>query len=186
MLKHTYSNNINLNVDLYPDLLGEELAAYWYNYIDSYMPKDKNRRNTMMLGDEGVIYNVKYSGVDYSDEVTPWSEIPALYSLKELVEKVTEQSYTVCAIMKYPTGNIGIAPHRDKEMVAGTRICGLSLGAVRTIVFAKNGYETVKIPLPSGSLYCMNPPTNQYWTHSISKEPLIKKPRISLTFRDYR
>jgi hypothetical protein len=41
----------------------------------------------------------------------------------------------------------------------------------------------LKIPLVSGSLYILKPPTNDHWAHSIEKEPEVKEPRISLTYR---
>jgi len=149
-----------LDIDLYPDLLTPELAAKWYDYIDCLFNKDL-RRTSILFGNENLIYSVTYQGI-------------------------TKQSYTVCVIQRYPNGKIGINPHRDKEMVLGTRICGLSLGAKRIIQFTRLNNDPVSISLLAGSLYCMNPPTNQKWLHSIIKEPHIKEIRYSLTFRDYR
>lgn len=189
-MKCKYTRN-DLDVDFYPHFLTPELAHGWYTYLESIIPHQR-RRNTLLFGDPGLIYNVTYQGVKSDIEVYPWTDLPAITELKDLVEKITDQQYTVCAIQRYPTGNIGINPHRDKEMVLGTRICGLSLGATRTISFIKTIYrnpvplDQVNIPLISGSLYVMNPPTNQKWLHSIVKELTVKESRISLTFRDYR
>ena len=181
----------NLDIDFYPHFLTHELAYNWNSYLESVIPHEK-RRTSLLFGDPGLIYNVNYQEITTSREVYPWTDLPALTQLKELVEKITEQRYTVCAIQRYAHGSIGINPHRDKEMVLGTRICGLSLGATRTISFIKTIYgnpiplDEVNIPLISGSMYVMNPPTNQKWLHSIIKEPSISEPRISLTFRDYK
>lgn len=174
-----------LDVDLYPNLLTYELAQNWYEYLDAVLPH-VNKRNSTLFGDDGIIYKVRYQYFDTEKYVLPWSHLPALPELKTLIERVTNQKYTVCAIQRYPNGNIGINPHQDREMVSGTRIAGLSLGATRTISFTHNYFNHVDIPLPSGSLYVMNPPTNQKWLHSIIKDPNITHPRFSLTFRDYR
>lgn len=189
-LKCKYTRD-DLNVDFYPHFLTPELAYGWYTYLESIIPHE-NRRNSLLFGDLGLIYNVTYQGTTTSREVYPWTDLPAFSELKELVEKITEQKYTVCIIQRYVNGSIGINPHRDKEMVFGTRICGLSLGATRTISFTKTIYgnnvplNRVDIPLISGSMYVINPPTNQKWLHSIVKEAAVKDSRISLTFRDYR
>ncbi|CAH6418201.1 2OG-Fe(II) oxygenase superfamily protein [uncultured virus] len=178
----------DLNVDFYPNFLTSELAKQWYLYLESVIPHE-SRRNSLLFGDPGLIYSVTYRDNTTHREVTPWDYLPALPELKSLVEKVTEQKYTVCAMQRYANGSVGIAPHRDKEMVLGTRICGVSLGTTRTITFSKGNDLNVvplSISLNSGSLYVMNPPTNQTRLHSIIKEPHVKGSRISLTFRDYR
>src|SRR5437870_13231420 len=113
----------DLDIDLYPHLLTEELADGWYNYIDSIFQKDW-RRTSILFGNQGLIYSVTYQGNTSNTEVLPWTNLPALDELKSLVENITAQKYTVCVIQRYPNGNIGINPHRDKEMVFGTRICG--------------------------------------------------------------
>ena len=185
-LKCKYTRN-GLDVDLYPQLLTTELANAWYSYIDSIFPKSEgNSRKSLLFGDEGLIYKVTYRDVTNEREVNPWNTLPALLELKNLVDKITNQTSTVCIIQRYKNGNIGIGPHRDREMVQGTRIAGLSLGAKRTIQFARPYNESVSIPLPSGSLYVMNNPTNNIWSHSIIKDSKIKDIRYSLTFRDYR
>ena len=195
-LKCKYRNYEDLNVDFYPNLLSQELAQGWYNYLEYLFASESNskHRETLLVGDEGTIYTVSYrpkEGTTRNNPVQSWDSIPYLLDLKCIIEKVTEQKYTVCAIQRYPNGNIGIAPHRDKEMVTGTSIAGLSLGAVRTISFSKGYYnyqslDPINIPLYSGSLYVMNPPTNQKWVHSIIKDPNVNESRISLTFRDYK
>lgn len=175
----------DLDVDLYPQLLTPDLAQAWYLYFDSIMPQTTNR-SSILFGDEGLIYRVTYRNVTTESEVNPWTSLPALPELKSLVDKITNQTSTVCVVQRYNDGKVGINPHRDKEMVFGTRIAGLSLGAQRTIQFTRSYHEPISISLPSGSLYVMNPPTNQKWLHSIVKDTKIKEPRFSLTFRDYR
>lgn len=190
-LKCEYRNE-NFSVDYYPSFLPIDITSTLYLYLEETLPKS-SRRDSILFGDKGIVYTVTYRNETSDRIVESWDMLPGLPELKNLVEKTTGQKYTVCIIQRYPNGNIGIAPHRDKEMVLGTRICGLSLGATRTISFTKiNNHaasdttEPINIALKSGSLYVMNPPTNQKWLHSIKKESKIKEPRISLTFRDYK
>lgn len=182
-LKCSYQRD-DLNVDYYPNLLGEKLASEWYNYLEIKFPKS-NGRSKILFGDEGLIYKVSYQDVTNNIHVLPWNQLPNLFELKQLIETITGHKYTVCSVQCYPNGKVGINPHRDKEMIAGTSIAGLSLGAKRTISFTRNNYDPVSISLAPGSLYVMNPPTNQKWLHSIVKDSKIKEPRYSLTFRNY-
>jgi len=189
-LKCNYSRD-NLNVDFYPSFLNKELADTWFVYLLQYIPV-MNRRNSVLFGDDGIIYTVNYIGETSSRPVLPWTTIPGLVELKTFIEAITKERITVCIIQCYPNGNIGINPHRDKEMIPGTKICGVSLGATRTLSFTRSGQEPINISLPSGSLYVMNPPTNDKWLHSIVKQPnkvsLNKNEniRFSLTFRSYK
>ena len=191
MYLHCKYTRPDLDVDFYPNLLNSDLAKTWCLYLDSVFLNNSKAvakeytRTSMLFGDEGLIYRVTYQGSTTETEVLPWDTLPALPELKKLVERVTQQEYTVCAIQRYPSGRIGIGPHRDKEMVAGTRIAGLSFGAQRTIEFTRAYHDPFDIPLPSGSLYVMNPPTNQKWLHSIIKQSKIKEARYSMTFRTY-
>jgi alkylated DNA repair dioxygenase AlkB len=183
--KKTYFD-VDFHVDVYNNLLTEELSVMWFGYLEKLFVDDNDkRRKSVLFGEKGLIYTVTYRGTVSHTEALPWDTVPVLNYLKNLVEKITGQQYSVCVIQRYPNGKIGINPHRDKEMVQGTRICGLSLGAERTISFTRC-QKKIDIPLPSGSLYVMNHPTNQKWLHSIVKDASIKTPRLSLTFRDYR
>jgi alkylated DNA repair dioxygenase AlkB len=110
-----------------------------------------------------------------------WTEIPILSKLRDIVQKLTSSEYTYCVVQYYPSGKVGINPHKDKEMIPGSTICGLSVGQNRTLRMSRNG-KNIDLDLLSGSLYVLYPPTNDYWTHSILKDDSIH-PRISLTFR---
>lgn len=185
----------DLELSFYPHLLSPELAAGWFDYLEGFLAQEP-RRTTVLLGDPGIIYTIRYRDEERHRMVIPWDQIPALFELKTLIEEVTHQRYTVCVIQRYPNGSIGIGPHRDKEMVSGTRIVGLSLGATRTLEFTRpdlnpgvvsipTELESLQLPLPPGSLYVMHPPTNQKWRHSILRASKMIGPRISLTFRTY-
>lgn len=184
MLLRCHHQDNELDVDLYPHFLTPELAQALFEHLITVL-QPSSKRSATLFGDPGIIYSVTYRDVTFDRPVLDWSNIKGLSELKTYVEQVTNEKYNVCIIQLYPNGSVGINPHRDKEMVAGTRITGLSLGATRTLSFTREGHQTHKIKLPSGSLYVMNQPTNQKWLHSIIKETRIKEPRLSLTFRNY-
>jgi hypothetical protein len=173
-----------LDVNYYPKLLDDNTCSLLYNYFLRIF-KDQSRRSSIVFGDEGLIYSVINRENETNTLAVPWSTFPGLIAIKELIETITQQKYTICIVQSYPNGKIGINPHRDKEMVSGTRIAGLSIGAERTISFTRDNESTINIKLENGSLYIMNPPTNQKWLHSIVKDHTIKDTRFSLTFRDY-
>lgn len=182
-LRLKYSRS-DLDVDYYPSLLTQSLAQMWSDYLGNLFVKG-TIRTSLLFGDEGLVYRVSYHGQTKETLVAPWTEIPPLLALKNLLETLLKQRFTVAIVQCYPKGSIGIAPHRDKEMVPGTIIAGLSVGTPRTIQFTRNNYEAVSIPLASGSLYVMNPPTNDKWLHCITKQPEVKDVRYSITFRNY-
>ena len=185
----------NLSVDYYPKILTTLEIDHWYRKLEDRF-SDSSR--STMFGNEGLIYTTVYRGETNHYQVEPWTSIPGLIDLKQKVEELTGETFTVVAIKCYVNGKKGIAPHRDKEMIEGTKIAGLSFGSKRTLTFTKpfdlyahqphhtrQTYDTISIPLASGSLYVMNPPTNQKWLHSIEKDSTVKLPRFVLTFRNY-
>lgn len=118
-------------------------------------------------------------------------------------------------IQLYRTGADYISEHSDKtiDVVRGSRIVNLSLGARRTMTLRTKkdattnttGIEqgsddgdggmvqrrTQRVPLPNNSLFVMGLETNARWMHSVhtdkrpenTKDPAERGPRISLTFR---
>jgi alkylated DNA repair dioxygenase AlkB len=104
------------------------------------------------------------------------------------VEKMVDEKFNVCVVQRYPNGSYGINPHKDKEMIIGTTICGISFGAKRKLRLHSPKYmklDNIELDLEHGSLYVLKSPTNTYWSHEIVKDKNINKPRISLTFRNY-
>lgn len=108
--------------------------------------------------------------------------LDCLLPAKMIVEQLTKVCYSRCVVQYYPNGTVGIRPHRDKELPPNSTISGLSLGQTRHLVMQRSG-KRINIPLVPGSLYVMNPPTNDYWTHCIETDQTIA-PRLSLTFRN--
>lgn len=176
-----------LMLDFYPSFIPEDTAQSLYQVLIEHANWQRTlsdkRRTKALYGDEGLIYNINWYGKTSSRDVTPWSNLPILETLKDVLNDVTNESYTICAIQYYPNGSVGINPHRDREMVEGTTIAGISLGSTRTLRLSR-GRKELEISLPPGSLYIFRPPTNDYWAHSITKDN-TDSPRISLTYRNY-
>ena len=188
--------NKYLNIDFYEKFLTQELADQMYKIIEDKtlwrLDLSYNKRATQIYADPGLIYEVKFGGYGnrpieiHKYSTLPWDCLPILIELREKISELTGEKYNFCVIQRYPNGKVGINPHRDKEMIKGTQICGLSLGCSRQLTMSPPKFiqsEPINLNLNSGSLYILKPPTNDYWTHCIEKD-CSKTARISLTFRN--
>jgi len=143
------------------------------------------RRNKIIYGDSRLDgYTASYQGKTITTKILPWSDCPILETIKESIDSVVEQKHDVCVLQLYNNGKVGINPHQDKEMTSGTIISTLSLGASRTtrIQSLRSG-EILDIVLESGSLFTMEPPTNDMSLHSILEDDTIEN-RLSAVFRN--
>lgn len=187
-----------LNVHFHPHFLSDKEAKLLFKYIEERVPWSneitENKRVNQNYGDKDISYKLTFGG--YQDrpvqvierKVKEWKELPILETIKEKLSIITETKYNYCVIQRYPNGKIGIKPHKDREMLPGTIISGISLGATRILTLTPPKYNKIDkseihIGLVPGSLYVLMPPTNDHWSHSIEKDFSIKEPRISLTFR---
>ncbi len=183
-----YQHN-HLNFDYIPKFLTENEADAVFLVCNRlpWTERHLKRRANMTYGDEGLVYVVKFRNNVVVRKAISWDRLPILATLKAKVERETGTVYNFCAVMRYPNGDFGIGRHRDKEMIDGTTICGLSVGQERTFILTPpffEGCDEVSINLQHGSLYAIKPPTNNYWTHEIPKEPRKIGVRYSLTFRN--
>jgi hypothetical protein len=143
------------------------------------------KRNKIIYGDPVLpSYTIKYLGKTIKTRVRPWSQMPLLEKLAGWLSATTGQVYHVCVVQLYNNGEVGIDPHRDKEMAPGTIITSISLGATRKMAFERRGCGRLELELAAGDLCLLRPPTNDYWLHSIPKDASIKAPRMSLVFRN--
>ena len=128
----------------------------------------------------GKAYN--YSGISYDS-------VPMHPLLVPVVDKLEARlgfRSNNCLLNFYPTGDATMGFHSDStaELVPGTGIAIISLGAKRSITFQykRGAKEEFEYPLMSGSLLYMTPEIQQDWRHAIRKQPETSA-RISLTFR---
>jgi alkylated DNA repair dioxygenase AlkB len=183
-----------LDIDFYPNILNMEEADILYRELETTVPWQRispGKRSNVTYGDANLTYKIEWGpgrdgthGKTTYRKAVPWDNLPILHSIKDRMESITGTIFNICVVQRYPSGKVGIKPHRDKEMTPGTTIVGLSVGATRSLRMTRNGRDGVTISLNPGSAYCLNPPTNDYWSHSILEDTSII-PRISLTFRNY-
>jgi len=122
-----------------------------------------------------------------------WSE--DIQALKKKIEEALDSRciFDYVLINLYRDGTDSIGFHRDDEASGFSAsgwpkniIASVSLGEPRTFILqhkTDRNEETLKYRLPSGSLIVMDGETQEYYVHSVPKEPEITKPRINLTFR---
>jgi len=171
------------NLKFFPEFFDEKTSFSLYQHILDHLlvPSHTMRRFNRTYGNEGLVYRIRFKEKLVERKALPWSTIPFLQKLRDNVEKITSSNFTYCVVQYYPTGRVGIKPHRDKEMIPGSVIAGLSLGQTRTLRMSRHS-QNIDVDLFPGSLYVFYPPMNDYWSHSILTDDSTH-PRLSLTFR---
>ena len=132
-------------------------------------------------GDKGASYT--YSKMT----LQPLSWTPTLLSLKQQINEFCQHNFNAMLANCYRDHKDSVSWHSDDEPELGEQpvIASLSLGAERDFHFKKkDGGESVKLPLQSGSLLVMSGATQQNWQHAIHKTRIEKPMRINLTFRN--
>lgn len=184
----------HMNIDIYSNYLSTFQCQELFKKIISNPSHFKHqlltkkgvpskKRNKTIYGSLAT-YQYYYQGKTIETPIHNWSLFPELKDIALSIEKLTGQSYNTCVIQIYNSGIVEIKPHRDKEMKKGSIIASISLGEIRIMRFQRYGYEILDIPLESGMLCLINPPTNDYWLHSIPPDK-TKNVRISLVFRNF-
>ncbi|CAH6418320.1 Alpha-ketoglutarate-dependent repair dioxygenase AlkB [uncultured virus] len=164
-----------------------KLAKQYFDYLEANVKWTKaivkGRRVNASYGDPGVLYELNIRGTITRRTVTDWATLPFLRDLRDYMEKVTHVKYNYVVIQRYDGNKAWMKGHRDKEMVPGTTISGISLGAARVLTMTSTRTGRVyQFYLNDGSLYMLNPPTNDHNLHCI-EEGTEGGVRISLTFR---
>jgi len=144
---------------------------------------------------------------DESPLLNPFT--PVVDEVRLAVERILGHPLNHVLIQLYRDGQDSISEHSDKtlDVVRGSSICNVSLGAQRVMVLrtksstcepkegAQSGRATQRVALPHRSLFVLGEKTNMRWLHGIrpDKRPdSTKSPeelafggeRISLTFRN--
>jgi alkylated DNA repair dioxygenase AlkB len=137
-------------------------------------------RKTAWYGDENFPYT--YSRITRT--ALPWTTV--LLELKNLVEKISGETYNACLLNLYHNGNEGMAWHSDDEveLKKNAAIASLSIGAERKFGFKhKTNQTTVALTLENGSLLVMKDNTQSHWLHRLPTTKKVQEARINLTFR---
>ncbi|KAL5333518.1 hypothetical protein BJX70DRAFT_57782 [Aspergillus crustosus] len=124
--------------------------------------------------------------------------------VRVIVERILGHPLNHVLIQLYRDGQDRISEHSDKtlDIVRGSSICNVSLGAQRVMVLRQKGSEneersgrlTQRVPMPHESLFVLGEKTNTRWLHGIKpdkrqesektiEERAYAGQRISLTFR---
>lgn len=137
-------------------------------------------RLSAWIGDADRPY--KYSGQWRQPE--PWT--PALSALREACSDLTGASFNSVLANLYRDGKDSMGWHADNERSNGDRptIASISLGEERRfdLRHVRTG-ETIRTPLPSGSLLVMSGDCQKHWVHQIPKSSRVTNERINLTYR---
>jgi alkylated DNA repair dioxygenase AlkB len=172
---------------VYPEMEANQLCQQLYDTMpwkpDEVLMFGKlivTKRKVAWFADAGITYT--YAGVKKSGLV--WTD--SLLEIKQKIESKTGAHYNACLLNLYHEGEEGMGWHKDNEVeiVEGSSIASLSLGAARKFAF-KHGTtnERLDIELANGSLLEMKGAIQQNWYHSLPKTKKVKQMRINLTFR---
>jgi alkylated DNA repair dioxygenase AlkB len=141
------------------------------------------KRKVAWVGDAGCSYT--YSGV----KKFPQAWTADLLHIKHKLESLTHCAFNSCLLNLYHDGDEGMGWHSDdeKELDSSAPIASVSLGGARKFAFKHKFDKTsVSLFLEDGSLLLMQPPTQEFWQHSLTKTKRPVAPRINLTFRAIR
>ncbi len=169
----------------YDDLLHELIdnITWRQEEVTIYGKTHLQPRFSAWYGDKQLDYS--YSGITLQPQ--PWNE--TLLDLKTRIESLVGQSFNSVLLNYYRDHRDSMGMHSDDEAELGKQpmIASLSLGEERTLVFRhkyRKDLNTIKLPLPSGSLLLMKGTTQSYWKHGINKQKKPCGPRLNLTFRN--
>lgn len=195
-LFNTNSAQINLlpfdgEVNYYGKIVSKKEADFYFDVL----------MNTIeWKNDEALIYGKKiitkrkvawyaeqqfeYTYSKITKTALPWTK--ELVVLKEIAEKLSDETYNSCLLNLYHTGDEGMAWHSDGEadLKKDGAIASMSFGADRKFAFKhKASADKVEVFLEHGSLLVMKGSTQTHWLHRLPPTTKVNTPRINLTFR---
>lgn len=174
-----------IDLDLsYDDLLREltDNTDWRQEEITLYGKRHLQPRLSAWYGNKESNYT--YSGITMTPR--PWTD--TLLNIKVRIESLVSHQFNSVLLNYYRDQRDSMGMHSDDESELGQQpvIASLSLGEERTFLLRhkfRKDLNTIKLPLPSGSLLLMKGDTQYYWKHGISKEKHSCGPRVNLTFR---
>ncbi len=159
--------------------LATELCVKQYS-IKMFGKEILSPRLQWSCGDDHVTGHA-YSGTNI--ETHQWPEL--LKSVRDDLARLTKCYMDSCLINFYRDGKDYIGAHRDKECLdINKMVMTVSTGASRKFVYTSvQGERKVSTLLHHGDLLMMYGRTNIDWKHELLKEPSLREPRGSFTFR---
>jgi len=180
----------------YPRWLCNRTAQVYFNYLKRFCVWQQSTiriagrevlipRLNAWYGDPGAHY--QYSGTDF--QPLPWNR--ALLNLRHrLQQEFAEKNFpnfNSALVNYYRDGKDSVAWHADDEPELGKHalIASVSLGSRRRFLLKRrDGSESLKLELESGSLLLMLPPLQNHWLHALPKTRVAVAGRINVTFRN--
>ncbi|KAK4224164.1 alpha-ketoglutarate-dependent dioxygenase alkB 2 [Podospora fimiseda] len=179
-----------LAADVFERLL-EEVSWAGMSHMGGEVPRRIAVQGTVEKDGTMPVYR---HPADESPPLLPFS--PTVAKIKDEIEKHLGHPLNHVLVQHYRSGNDYISEHSDKtlDVVKGSYICNISLGAERTMVFRTKRQPKDKIttkddsddantsaaekakrqvqraPLPHNSLCRMGLKTNEKWVHSIRQD----------------
>ena len=187
---------INCSVEYISDFLSDEEANLLYTLLTETYHIDKSKLSICF--DDKVIetdsYKILFSTEKLMQQnshpehvhgkVYPWFGL--MKTLKDRVEKLTNQTFEIAMCLYYPNGEY-FAPYHFDQLTSGkkTILPSISLGEVREFSFKRNESDsTYSLDLANGSILIMKEHSQSRYTHSLPKNSKYKKGRINITFRE--
>ena len=163
-------------------------AVAWENHrIRLFGREVASPRLSCWIGDAGADYT--YSGTRFAPR--PWP--PALAALRPRIEMACGARFNSVLANLYRDGNDAMGWHSDDEPELGAQpvIASLSLGAERLFRLRRRlprgvparAADTLRLPLPHGSLLRMAGDTQRQYRHDLPRSRAPVAARINLTFR---
>jgi alkylated DNA repair dioxygenase AlkB len=165
----------HLQQDLLRDIVWRQESIKLYGR-DHSVP-----RLTALYGDPDKTY--RYSGITHQSE----SWIPALLTIKQRIEAVSNTSFNSVLLNHYRDGADSMGWHADDEPELGPNpvIGSVSFGQSRILQMRHKTDKSLRqgIPLANGSFLLMQGPVQHHWLHQVAKSRRPMGARINLTYR---
>lgn len=174
-----------------PSLFDEQSSDFYLSYFleniefihdRSFIYGKEIITKRMICWQASIDQSFTYSGVER--KATGFDK--KVLEIKTLIEKELGFCFNSCLLNLYHDGAEGMGWHTDKTREFGdnTVIAIVSFGSNRFIDLRSiDKEEKHRINLENGSLFVMGGETQIHYKHQIPKQLKVKKPRISLTFR---
>jgi alkylated DNA repair dioxygenase AlkB len=164
------------------DRINESVEIDWSrDVVNMFGRSIQSPRVVASVGEEGTKY--RYNG---AERVNSGWMVPKIKRMANRIGRYTGQRYNFCLINKYENGSDYIGYHSDKEkdIVEGSVIASVSLGATRRFnIKMIGGKIECALDLQHGSLLLMGGDTQKHYKHSLPKTAKDCGVRLNLTFR---
>ena len=133
---------------------------------------------------------LSYSYESSKHEPAEYPDCPlfdAIFDRMQGFDKDFTRSNVTCLVTHYADGESFIRPHSDneREVAPNSPIYTISVGAARKLRVTSRDHvlREYDFDLSHGTLSSMSSTSQHSWEHEILRDPTVRQPRISFTFR---